>query len=75
MVSNTGVGLWVASGLLAVGIAWGKYSKCKTRQPMVRELGAMDPQRREKLLSRMQPELQMEIREELMKRFRLKTDL
>ena len=75
MVSNTDIAIWVASGLLALGIGWGKYSKYKTRQNMVRELAAMDPQRREKLLSRMQPELQMEIREELMKRFRLKTDL
>ena len=30
---------------------------------------------REKLLSRLQPDLQMEIRQELMKRFSLKTDL
>jgi hypothetical protein len=42
---------------------------------MVREFAAMSPEQREKLLSRLQPELQMEIREELMKRFRLKTNL
>ncbi len=40
-----------------------------------RDFAAMDPAAREKLLSRLQPELQMEIRQELMKRFRLKTDL
>ena len=42
---------------------------------MVRDFAAMDPKLREKLLSRLQPALQMEIREELMKRFRLKTDI
>ena len=75
MVSNTDIAIWVTSGLLAVGIGWGKYSKYKMREKMVREFAAMDPERREKLLSHLQPELQMEIRQELMKRFRLKTDL
>ena len=57
------------------GIGFGKYSKYKTRDKLVRDLAAMDPQRREKILSRLQPDLQMEIRQELMKRFRLKTDI
>jgi len=75
MVSNTDIAIWVASGLLALGIGWSKYSKYKAREKMVRDFAAMDPESREKLLSRLQPELQMEIRQELMKRFRLKTDL
>ncbi len=75
MVSNTDIAIWVTSGLLAIGIGWGKYSKYKTRQKMVRQFAGMDPERREKLLSRLQPDLQMEIRQELMKRFRVKTDL
>ena len=75
MASTTDIAIWVASGLLALGIGWSKYSKYKTREKMVREFVAMDPERREKLLSRLQPELQMEIRQELMKRFRVKTDL
>ena len=75
MASATDIAIWVVSGLLAVGIGWGKYSKYKMREKMVREFAAMDPERREKLLSHLQPELQMEIRQELMKRFRLKTDL
>jgi len=37
----------------------------------VRELAAMDPDRREKMLSRLSPQLAMEAREELMKRFRI----
>jgi len=75
MASNTDIAIWVASGLLALGIGWSKYSKYKSREKMVRDFAAMDPASREKLLSRLQPELQMEIRQELMKRFRLKTDL
>jgi hypothetical protein len=75
MVSNTDIAIWSISGLLALSIGWSKYSKYKAREKMVREFAAMSPEQREKLLSRLQPELQMEIREELMKRFRLKTDL
>ena len=75
MVSTTDIAIWVVSGLLAVGIGWSKYSKYKAREKMVRDFAAMAPAQREKLLSRLQPELQMEIRQELMKRFRLKTDL
>jgi hypothetical protein len=75
VVSNTDIAIWIASGFLAVGIGWAKYSKYKTREKMVRDFAAMDPERRERLLSNLQPELQMEIRQELMKRFRLKTDL
>jgi len=75
VIAGTDIAIWVGSGLLAIGIGWGKYSKYKTREKMVREFAAMDPEHREKLLSRLQPELQMEIRQELMKRFRVKTDL
>jgi hypothetical protein len=75
MASSTDITIWVASGLLALGIGWTKYSRYRTREKMMREFAAMDPERREKLLSRLQPELQMEIRQELMKRFRVKSDL
>jgi hypothetical protein len=75
VVSNTDIAIWLASAFLAVGIGWSKYSKYKSREKMVREFAAMDPEAREKLLGRLQPDLQMEIRQELMKRFRLKTDL
>ena len=75
MASSTDIAIWAGSALLALGIGWSKYSKYKMREKMVREFAGMDPERREKLLSRLQPELQMEIRQELMKRFRVKTDL
>jgi hypothetical protein len=37
----------------------------------VRELAAMDPAVREKMLSRLNPKLALEIREQLMERFRI----
>jgi hypothetical protein len=68
-VTATDITVWTISALLAVGIGWSKYAKWKTRDKLVRELAAMDPERREKVLSRMQPELAMEARQELMRRF------
>ena len=75
MITRTDVTVWIISALIAVGIGWSKYAKYKTREKMVRDFAAMDPALREKLLNRLQPDLQMEIRQELMKRFRLKTDI
>ena len=75
MVTGTDITVWVISALIAVGIGLSKYSKYKSREKMVRDFAAMDPESREKILSRLQPDLQMEIRQELMKRFRTKTDL
>ncbi len=75
MVIGTDITVWVISALIAIGIGLSKYSKYKTREKMVRDFAAMDPEQREKVLSRLQPDLQMEIRQELMKRFRTKTDL
>lgn len=75
MVTGTDITVWVISALIAIGIGWSKYSKYKSREKIVRDFAAMDPERREKVLSRLQPDLQMEIRQELMKRFRTKTDL
>jgi len=75
MISDREITVWTISALIAIGIGWSKFAKYRTREKMVREFAAMDPERREKLLSRLQPEMQMEIRQELMKRFRLKTEI
>ena len=75
MITRTDITVWIISALIAAGIGWSKYAKYKTREKIVRDFAAMDPKLREKLLSRLQPDLQMEIRQELMKRFRLKTDI
>jgi hypothetical protein len=70
-VSGTDITVWIISGLLAIGIGSTKYAKWKTRNKVVRDLAAMDPERREKVLSRMNPELAMEARQELMRRFHI----
>lgn len=71
LVTATDITVWIISALLAIGIGWGKYAKWKTRDKFVRDLAAMDPERREKVLSRMSPELAMEARQELMRRFHI----
>ena len=70
-MSGTDITVWIISGLLAIGIGWSKYAKWTTRNKLVRDLAAMDPERREKVLSRMSPELAMEARQELMRRFHI----
>jgi hypothetical protein len=70
-VSGTDITVWIISALLAIGIGWTKYAKWRTRNKVVRELAAMDPERREKVLSRMGPEHAMEARQELMRRFHI----
>jgi hypothetical protein len=70
-VTATDLTIWIISALLAIGIGWSKYAKWRTRDKFVRELAAMDPEHREKVLSRMNPELAMEARQELMRRFHI----
>jgi len=71
MITERDITVWIISTLLAIGIGWSRYAKWKTHDKIVRELAAMDPDRREKMLSRMNPKLAMEMREQLMKRFRM----
>jgi hypothetical protein len=71
LVTATDITVWIISALLALGIGWSKYAKWKARHKLVRELAAMDPERREKVLSRMSPDLAMEARQELMRRFHI----
>jgi hypothetical protein len=71
MITERDIIVWIISALLAVGIGWSRYAKWRTRDKIVRELAAMDPDRREKMLNRMNPRLAMEMREQLMKRFRM----
>jgi hypothetical protein len=71
MVARVDITVWTISALVAIGVGWSRYAKVKTRDKLVRELAAMDPERREKVLSRLNPKLAMEIREHLMKRLQL----
>jgi hypothetical protein len=70
MIAERDIAVWIISALLAIGVGWSRYAKWKTRDKLVRELVAMDPERREKALSA-HPRLAMEAREQLMKRFRI----
>lgn len=71
MVTGTEITVWAISALLAIGVGWSRYAKMKTRDKLARELAAMDPERREKMLSRLNPKLAIEMREQLMKRFHI----
>jgi hypothetical protein len=71
MVTGVDITVWTISAVLAIGIGWSRYAKRKTRDRLVRELIAMDPERREKVISRLNPKLGMEMREELMNRYQI----
>jgi hypothetical protein len=71
LITSTDITVWIISVLLALGIGASKYAKWKARNQLVRELAAMDRERREKLLSRMNPAQAMEARQELMRRFNI----
>jgi hypothetical protein len=70
-ISLSSVVIWAICLLLAAGVAWSRYEKKRTRDKFLRELVAMDPVRREKVLSRLRPEIAMELRQHLMERFRI----
>jgi hypothetical protein len=70
-ISLTSVVIWAICLLLAAGVGWSRYEKKRTRDKFLRELIAMDPVRREKVLSRLRPEIAMELRQQLMERFRI----
>ena len=71
MPSGMDIAVWIASALLAIGIGSSRYAKWKTRDKLVRDLAAMDPERREQMLKRLNPKLAMEARQQLMERFRI----
>lgn len=71
MITGRDITVWTISGVLAIGIGLSSYTKRKTRDKLVRELAAMEPERRQKVLSRLNPKLAMEIREQLMERFQI----
>ena len=68
-ITATAITIWIICLLLAVGLGWSRYEKKKVRDKFLRELIAMDPARREKVLSRLRPDMQRELRQQLMERF------
>ena len=71
MITGRDITVWTISAVLAIGIGLSSYAKRKTRDKLVRELAAMEPERRQKILTRLNPKLAMEIREQLMERFQI----
>ena len=67
-VSGISIAVWVIAVLRAAGIGWTCYEKKKTRDKFLRELIAMDPARRQTVLSRLRPDVQSELRQQLMAR-------
>jgi hypothetical protein len=70
-ITGSDITVWILSALLAIGIGSSRYAKWKTRDKVARDLAAMDPERREKVLKRMDPQRAMEAREDLMRRFHI----
>ncbi len=70
-ITLTSIILWGICLLLAVGVALSRYEKKRTRDKFLRELIAMDPARREKVLGRLRPDMEMQLRQELMERYRI----
>ena len=73
MIEQRDIAVWAVSALLAIGIGWSRYAKRKSRNNLVRTLAGMDPERREKMLSRLNPKVAMELRQELLERYRIMT--
>jgi hypothetical protein len=68
-ISWTAIIVWTISALLAAGIGWSRYDKKKTRDKYLAQLAALQRDDREKLLLRLSPDLQMEVRQQLMSRY------
>ena len=71
MIEQRDIAVWAASAFLAIGIGWSRYAKMKAHNDLVRELAGMEPERRAKMLSRFNPKVAMELRQDLLERFRI----
>ena len=73
VIEQRDIAVWAASALLAIGIGWSRYAKMKSRNNLVRQLAAMNVEQRKKMLSRLNPKVALEVRQELLERFRIMT--
>ncbi len=71
MIEQRDIVVWVISGVLALGIGWSRYAKAKSRNHLVRTLAAMDVEQRKKMLSRLSPQIAMEVRQDLLERYNI----
>lgn len=63
--------VWGIAAFLAFGIGWSRFAKNKARNDLVRQLAAMAPEQREKMLSRYSPKMALELRQDLLEKFRI----
>ncbi len=73
MIEQRDIAVWGVSAFLAIGIGWSRYAKAKAHNDLVRQIAAMDVEQRKKMLSRLNPKLAMEVRQDLLERFRIMT--
>jgi hypothetical protein len=71
MITWTTIAVWTISAVLAAGIGWSRYEKKKTRDKYLAQLAALEREDRERLLLRLNPALQTEMRQQLMQRYGL----
>lgn len=71
MIEQRDIVIWSISAFLAVGMGFSRYTKWKSRHDLVRQIAAMDVAGRKKMLSRLNPKTAMEVRQELLERFRI----
>ncbi|HET9418707.1 MAG TPA: hypothetical protein VFO30_05145 [Chthoniobacterales bacterium] len=74
-MTKTDLIVWGISAIMAIGVGWSRYVKHKTRERLVTELAAMEREKREKILSRLNPKEAIELRERLMRRFPAQSDV
>ena len=55
--------------MLAAGIGWNRYDRKKHRDKLLSDMAAMDREAREKMISRLPPLVQKELRQQLMMRY------
>ena len=73
VIEQRDLAVWAAAALLTIGIGWSRYAKVKSRNNLVRQLAAMNVEQRKKMLSRLTPKVALEVRQELLERFRILT--
>ncbi|HET9305458.1 MAG TPA: hypothetical protein VFO46_05470 [Candidatus Sulfotelmatobacter sp.] len=74
-MTKTDLIVWGISAIMAIGVGWSRYVQHKTRERLVTELAAMEREKREKILSRLNPKEAIELRERLMRRFPAQSDV
>ena len=71
MIEQRDIVIWSISAVMALGLGLSRFAKAKTRRDLVRQIAAMDVEGRRKMLSRLHPAQAMEVRQELLERFRI----